>query len=286
MTEDEVIDAYNRQWQAQVARGAPLRAKIQAEREQAYNERQQAEAAEREAQAIEDAEMEKRRQESFRRAEEAGRAERERRKAMPPRSDPLAYLPPQIVDFCQHWLNPKLKVHTDLQPWDFLQRDADKIEKWYLVDRIINSLDIDQYSHLFVDTPYWKACAAEVHRLDQYVCQHCHGDFFMAQQWLQTHHKDYQRHGREHFYLEDLQTLCATCHALAHSDEDRRRWLPPPVRTHGRELEAILYEFELRLTVRPGHVFHHPAYDQMALSGRGFWWKRCHLDEYGILQHG
>lgn len=70
----------------------------------------------------------------------------------------------------------------------------------------------------FLKSIYWEAVKLMVKSRDGYTCQDCG-----IKQDLQVHHKTYAHHGDEKNHLDDLITLCHTCHRKAHRGDKRRK---------------------------------------------------------------
>jgi len=105
---------------------------------------------------------------------------------------------------------------------------------WYFVSQDRKQQSIDDYNstHTYTPqeyiTPYmpyelyqqylksskWKILRLRALQRDSYTCQHCktEGDTNS----LHVHHLTYKRLGDEH--LDDLLTLCPTCHKKVHSN--------------------------------------------------------------------
>lgn len=66
----------------------------------------------------------------------------------------------------------------------------------------------------FLKTPYWKSIAETVKDRDGNKCKRCGSN-----KRLHVHHLSYQHHGDELNHLEDLVTLCRTCHKEVHDEE-------------------------------------------------------------------
>ena len=64
----------------------------------------------------------------------------------------------------------------------------------------------------FLRTVYWIVVRDYFIATRTRICAGCHG-----QRHLQVHHLSYDSHGLEHCHLEDLQILCADCHASIHN---------------------------------------------------------------------
>ncbi|MFN6540690.1 MAG: HNH endonuclease [Nostoc sp. EkiNYC01] len=66
------------------------------------------------------------------------------------------------------------------------------------------------YYRKFLESEYWKQVRSAVISRDE-VCQKCGGS-----QCLQAHHLTYEHHKDEMNHLDDLITLCRTCHYQEH----------------------------------------------------------------------
>ena len=114
-------------------------------------------------------------------------------------------------DYINSYLDPA-------QEWD------DALSAYARTELIINRNDVNYdkiAKHIksmsyndFLHTPYWEAISAYKKYKENYKCALC-GD----NKNLATHHKTYDRHGREHEYAvikEDLIVLCKDCHSKFH----------------------------------------------------------------------
>jgi len=63
----------------------------------------------------------------------------------------------------------------------------------------------------FIKTAYWRYVRKLVFARDKFACTKC-GAIFQ----LQAHHLTYKNHYKEHLHLEDLITLCRSCHRHTH----------------------------------------------------------------------
>ena len=70
----------------------------------------------------------------------------------------------------------------------------------------------------FLKSVYWEVVKLMVKSRDSYTCQDCG-----AKLDLQVHHKTYDHHGDEKNHLEDLITLCHSCHRKAHRGDKRKK---------------------------------------------------------------
>lgn len=64
----------------------------------------------------------------------------------------------------------------------------------------------------FLQSNYWKNVRQNILIRDNNSCVKCN-----KKTKLEVHHKTYKNHGKEHLHLDDLITLCRTCHELEHS---------------------------------------------------------------------
>jgi len=64
----------------------------------------------------------------------------------------------------------------------------------------------------FLRSRYWKRVRKEVLKRDNNKCIICG-----SKKYLQVHHNTYKHHYREHLHLEDLDTLCNSCHKEFHA---------------------------------------------------------------------
>lgn len=62
-----------------------------------------------------------------------------------------------------------------------------------------------------IASPYWKAVRSLVLIRDKRKCKKCG-----ATKLLHVHHLSYKHMGKEHLHMEDLITLCKTCHEKEH----------------------------------------------------------------------
>lgn len=63
----------------------------------------------------------------------------------------------------------------------------------------------------FLATDYWKQVAKLVKERDGYKCRICNSG-----QQLDVHHRSYAHRGCDHLHLDELTTLCRTCHHRHH----------------------------------------------------------------------
>jgi hypothetical protein len=63
----------------------------------------------------------------------------------------------------------------------------------------------------FLKTYYWKAIGMYLKYKNGEHCTYC-----SCEKGLQIHHKTYEHHGIELFYLDDLEVLCDKCHKMKH----------------------------------------------------------------------
>jgi len=69
----------------------------------------------------------------------------------------------------------------------------------------------------FLESGYWRYVRMLVLKRDRFRCQKC-----SAPNRLQVHHLTYAHHGEEHKFLNELLTLCDTCHQDAHGLGDHK----------------------------------------------------------------
>lgn len=65
----------------------------------------------------------------------------------------------------------------------------------------------------FLKTPYWKGVARIMRLRSKLACQKCGKGGKTS-----IHHKTYEHHGYEIYYLEDLICLCDRCHTELHNN--------------------------------------------------------------------
>lgn len=63
----------------------------------------------------------------------------------------------------------------------------------------------------FLTTYYWRAIAAYMKYKNNGHCNRC-----PSETRLEVHHKTYDHHGMELFFMEDLEVLCSRCHEAQH----------------------------------------------------------------------
>lgn len=73
----------------------------------------------------------------------------------------------------------------------------------------------------FLETAYWKSIACHVINRDSNHCKICG-----STKNLQVHHLTYKNHGDELHHLDDLVTLCKTCHEETHNENRIHKDLP------------------------------------------------------------
>lgn len=84
-------------------------------------------------------------------------------------------------------------IHSDVQ-WDVVRIRLMKL----------------QYTD-FLKTYYWRAIAMYLKHKNGDHCTYCN-----AEAGLQVHHKTYDHHGIELFYMDELEVLCDNCHKAKH----------------------------------------------------------------------
>jgi hypothetical protein len=89
----------------------------------------------------------------------------------------------------------------------------------------------------FLDTTYWRAVSQSVKMRAGHRCEKCG----RPGPELETHHRSYRHHGREHKHLNDLVAWCNDCHRARHLSEYegkprpyKRRKIHSGPRTHFR----------------------------------------------------
>ena len=95
-----------------------------------------------------------------------------------------------------------------------------KVKDIIYLDYLINDDIISEYIRCqlryedFLNTPYWNAISQYAKSRAKFKCQLCN-----CTENLNTHHRTYERHGREHLpqvIKEDLIVLCQDCHSKFH----------------------------------------------------------------------
>jgi len=64
---------------------------------------------------------------------------------------------------------------------------------------------------VFLNSKYWNTVRNMVLKRDKFKCVIC-----SETKLLQVHHNSYKNHFNEHKHLEDLMTLCKSCHQAHH----------------------------------------------------------------------
>ncbi|QLE46474.1 HNH endonuclease (plasmid) [Nostoc sp. C052] len=70
----------------------------------------------------------------------------------------------------------------------------------------------------YLKSDFWKSVRELALKRAGYACQTCN-----AKTNLQVHHRTYQHRGYEDQHIEDLVTLCNTCHKKIHNIKVKRR---------------------------------------------------------------
>lgn len=73
----------------------------------------------------------------------------------------------------------------------------------------------------FLETTYWRAIAYHVKIRDGKKCTKCG-----SKNDLHVHHLTYENHGDELHHMDDLVTLCKTCHEGTHNEDRIHKDLP------------------------------------------------------------
>ncbi len=85
---------------------------------------------------------------------------------------------------------------------------------WDIITEYIQSMPYDD----FLKTVYWRSIADHKKDEAKHRCQLCN-----SEKELKTHHRTYENHGKELFYLDDLIILCDKCHGLFHDEKKEKR---------------------------------------------------------------
>ena len=73
-----------------------------------------------------------------------------------------------------------------------------------------------KYNNGFLSSIYWKIVRDYILWKNHYRCVLCKN-----KEQLNVHHRDYENHGLEHLYLDDLIVLCQKCHSDYHKIKKR-----------------------------------------------------------------
>lgn len=73
-----------------------------------------------------------------------------------------------------------------------------------------------KYNSEFLSSVYWKIVKDYILWKNHYRCILC-----KSKEQLNVHHRDYENHGLEHLYLDDLIVLCQKCHNNYHEVKKR-----------------------------------------------------------------
>ena len=113
--------------------------------------------------------------------------------------------------YIEFYLTPNLKWDKELPLYAREQLIVNRNDIDY--NKVIQAIKSMSYKD-FLSTPYWEAISAYKKSKENYKCALCGNNKNLA-----THHKTYDRHGREHEYTvikEDLIVLCKDCHSKFH----------------------------------------------------------------------
>ena len=74
----------------------------------------------------------------------------------------------------------------------------------------------------FLNSTYWKKVRLLVLERDKYKCQNCINlnKSYYSKKDLEVHHLTYKNHKNELHHLDDLTTLCKSCHEYMHEPND------------------------------------------------------------------
>lgn len=100
--------------------------------------------------------------------------------------------------------------HDGIKPNDFTFNKILRIQNEF-GDVFSEKIKFMKY-YDFLKTPYWKTISRRVKAASSWTCRDCG-----AKSDLQTHHKSYDFHGKEHLFWEtELVCLCKKCHSDIH----------------------------------------------------------------------
>lgn len=110
----------------------------------------------------------------------------------------------------------KIYIHENLNPnyqwkektplWKKMRDISDDVDR-NVIAKYILSMPYRE----FLQTPYWKAISQKVMANANFRCQICNSN-----ENLNVHHRTYEHHGYELYYMEDLICLCKNCHEKYH----------------------------------------------------------------------
>jgi len=123
----------------------------------------------------------------------------------------LLHIEKRTDDFIKIYLNPKMSWNKGTKQYHRLQelyRSSVSTKQEQITEYIKNM----EYND-FLNTPYWIAIAMQVKYKAGFACSLCNSLTGLA-----THHKTYDRHGKElSYWKEDLICLCNVCHKKFHN---------------------------------------------------------------------
>lgn len=122
---------------------------------------------------------------------------------------------PCTSSYIEKYLNPDRSWEKDIPPKERIKQIQYANVNWRIVSDHIKSMDYQS----FLQTPYWKAIAAHTKYKAGYRCQLCN-----SPRRLITHHRNYDIHGFEHAYMQDLTVLCDDCHNKFHDRPQKRNF--------------------------------------------------------------
>ena len=114
-------------------------------------------------------------------------------------------------NYITNYLNPTNSWNSSVKTHERYREISRCFVDEELIANHINSMNYKD----FLNTPYWKAVAAEIKRKRNFQCQLCGSNKNLA-----VHHKTYEHHGYEHNHYvmqNDLIVLCNSCHSKFHN---------------------------------------------------------------------
>lgn len=90
-----------------------------------------------------------------------------------------------------------------------------------LVEKLLNEVDSGDLASVsvgnsryssFLNSEYWRQVKTKILDRDNRTCQECG-----SQESLHVHHLTYEHQGQELDYLDDLKTVCSSCHRKIHN---------------------------------------------------------------------
>jgi len=111
-------------------------------------------------------------------------------------------------DFVEKYLSIDGPVSASLKN-EFITRFIENNEQFPV--QAVKSVILHMPYEDFLKTPYWKSISKFIKNRDFNRCEICG-----SQKRLHVHHKTYNHHGDELHHLDDLITLCRTCHSSIH----------------------------------------------------------------------